>query len=288
VIRVYATATYLSKGIRSFSKNWLSLTTQVDVFHFPEIIPDLPDSHNLNFNNFISVQKYEGIDGEIFGIIASLIIFLPSLLYRYSLKSSAWLYLPLIYVVSLPATLRNDTGRGVWLGYRGRRAIDWLGLAFAVIVLATALVALTNWRALATLSQVAFKNGLPVTVLGYLLVLDWHRLEIWHYLSLPSALLAVVLFLWLDHLRRYQQAGGAVDPRGLEVGIAIYASRLRTLLVFGWLALALHGFVGLAHQTCKLPAWSRPALAAIYGSAACAAEAGRPTDATVRTANSYQ
>ena len=78
---------------------------------------------------------------KLFGLLAFFCFFLPAILYRWSLKSTIWLYWPLLYLESLP-TGRDWSEADAWRlalrwGYweRLRRWLSWLMVGSALLAL---------------------------------------------------------------------------------------------------------------------------------------------------------
>ena len=85
ITRFWATATHFITGVRNFPRNWRRLMTQTDSFQPPDLIPGLPEGHALRFEKWIH-RKNEKWDNKAFAAIIAPVLFLPSLLDRYSLN----------------------------------------------------------------------------------------------------------------------------------------------------------------------------------------------------------
>jgi hypothetical protein len=165
LIRFHATVANLSAGIRAFPRNWQYLAFSTDILQAPELIPNLPKTHELQFEKFWNDLDFNDLSDILISVLYRPVLYLPSLLYRYSLKSTAWLYLPLIYIAYLPGKLRGVEGRKVWVGYAGRTFLDWLGVVAALAALVVAVHAAIDLPALAELGMSGAVSGLPVTPL---------------------------------------------------------------------------------------------------------------------------
>ncbi len=260
LIRFWATATHLDTGVQALPANWRDLTVRTDLLQPPELLPGLPDDHEFRVE-YILGHVHEGpVFSKILSLIALPILYLPALLYRYSLKSTVWLYLPLIYITHLPARLRNAEGRQIWVRYVGRTLLDRVRFALALFALAVAIVAAIDWPAWAVLVRAGGAMEVPVTALSFFLVLDWGALRPWHWFSLPAAALTLILFFWFDDLRKRAEAGEVLDYASWTLRGAIFLNRLRSLLTIAWIACAFYGFIALAYSGCKLPLWAAPLL----------------------------
>ena len=102
--RLFASLRYIHRGAAAFPQNWRRTLFQIDVRCVPELVPGIGEEEPL-FRLGPLVKAYifgTNIGDKIFGALLIPVLFIPSLLYRYSLKSTCWLYLPLIYVAHLP------------------------------------------------------------------------------------------------------------------------------------------------------------------------------------------
>lgn len=212
-----------------------------------------------------------GMDEKILGAILIPIVFLPSLLYRYSIKSTCWLYLPLIYVAHLPGRLRDAEGRLIWVRALPAKFIEATRFGLAVLTLGIAFFALIDAAALRALLTAAGARETPVTIFSLLVVLDFGDIRPWQYFTLPSAALTILLFLLLDSIRKEEAAGATIDALGWKIGTALFADRVRSLLVYSWLALALYYFAEYAYRGCLLPDWMASWLEWRFGPLTCIA-----------------
>ncbi|MEM7428934.1 MAG: hypothetical protein AAF441_22845 [Pseudomonadota bacterium] len=282
--RLLASLRYAHFGAANVPTNWQRLLFQVDVLKAPELLPNADRiSDRLDFIKFTDGLRGEDLKLKIALGVAIPIWFPPSLLYRYALKSTFWLYAPLIYVFSIPAAWKEPGNLLDWAEALPSMFIEWLRLGMALVTLGLAGYALYD---AAGLGQVLGAMGeAPLTVFHLALVLDWSRLQPWHFFTLPSAALTVILFFWLDVIRRQvralrkrmseegQLAEGAAIPlppgAGWKLRAAVIANQLRTLCVSIWMALALYYFADFAYAQCKVFDWMITPMSWIFGPQAC-------------------
>ena len=103
------------------------------------------------------------------------------------------------------------------------------------------------------------------------MVLDFGDIRPWQYFTLPSAGLTILLVLWLDSIRKEEAAGATIDALGWKITTAIFTDRVRSLLVYIWLGLALYYFAEYAYGRCLLPDWITSSLEWRFGPPTCAA-----------------
>ena len=163
----------------------------------------------------------------------------------------------------LPERLRDGEGRLIWVRALPSKIYEWIRLGLAVLTLGFAFIALISPAALYALMTAAGET--PVTVFSLLFVLDFGDIRPWHYFTLPSAALTIVLFLWLDNIRKDEAAGATIDAGGWKISTAIYANRVRSMLVIIWIGFALYYFVEDAYSQCLLDDWMAPLLEWRFG-----------------------
>ena len=108
IARCIATIQQPAAGLQAFPSNWLCFILQTDSLQRPEVVPGLPKGHMLRSENrdefWDSVSHLE----EWQNILAvGILLEFPSFLYRISLKSTAWLFLPLLYFAVFPIKSRD-------------------------------------------------------------------------------------------------------------------------------------------------------------------------------------
>ena len=270
-IRFSATLMHLAAGVKTIGRNWNSLILSTDFLKFPEIVPGLSESNPSDSLNrvFQDMKDDDNRWFKAFALLGIATLFLPSLLYRYSLKSTCWFYAPLIYVAHLPAKLRDGDERLLWIRMQLSRPVIWLRLALAILTLTLAVFAAIDPDKLGSLLQAMGAGDLPGNPFALAFVLDWSSFQPWHYFTLPSAILTLILFGQHSDLRARLTHGGAVDPFGVKVRALFAAERLRSLCVAGWLVLAFYYTAGWLYQCAGLTGWLARVFAMAYGPASC-------------------
>jgi len=167
--------------------------------------------------------------------------------------------------------LRDGEGRLIWVRALPAKFIEGIRFALAVLTLGIAVFALIDAAALYALLTAAGAGETPVTIFSLLVVLDFGDIRPWHYFTLPSAALTILLVLWLDSIRKDEKAGATIDALGWKIHLAIRADRVRSLLVYIWLVLALYYFAEYAYGRCRLPDWIASWLQWRFGPLACPA-----------------
>ena len=109
-VKVYFTLINLSsKSIKNSPINWFKIILSTDTKHPPEILPGIEKTTSRH--KFTGYSAFvDGYSSPIYNSILKFIIFIPAIVYRYSLKSTAWIYLPLIWLIE-PQDKQNLTTR---------------------------------------------------------------------------------------------------------------------------------------------------------------------------------
>ena len=187
---------------------------------------------------------------------------LPTFLYRFSLKSTIWLYIPIL-LTRIPAKLQDEEGRADFLAKQNTTIWEWLQILIALGALGYAGWFALDWSQLDALQEVR-DGATPLTPYHILLMLDFDRLAWWNAVSVPTSLLTVALWVWTNHARRK-----GAKPMGAQVTALLLAMNLRNWLAYAWCLIALYSVVGDAYHLCKLPEWA-DWLGGLYGERTCA------------------
>ena len=95
------------KAIQNIPKNYYEQTLINDIFNTPELLPDIHKKNNyFQLSGFLfntrSKGKFQNLTSTAIAIIWSL-----GYIYRFSIKSTAWLFFPLAYLANLEALQNN-------------------------------------------------------------------------------------------------------------------------------------------------------------------------------------
>lgn len=248
LVRLAATLRFLAPdGIRSLPANWRENNFVIDSLTPAELVPGIGE-HNKEFTLPGEIDEFTlpgAIDmfkkaedelGKFIYFLLILIWFLPVLLYRLNIKATCWFYWPLAFLLQpLPADDRIE-----------RRKHDlcwpWTNPAQRLLILAG-----LSWLLVSGLSRVGVASlfnrpdwpAVPFW-LGYLFILDWSALEIWHWMNLMVAVTGVPMLLIAGSAVAAYRAGldyGEERPWSLPVMHRLW--RLRRLAVIASLLLAL-------------------------------------------------
>ena len=264
-IRVVASALHLRRGIFSLPKNWTRTLFRTDFTQAPELVPGANTQEiGLRLNNLWKPLLKD--DDVLRGIVTAAllrILFIPALLYRYSIKSTCWLYLPLIYVAH--AVPKDRMG---WVKDSGEVLWEKLRIVLAGITVVVVGYSILDTEAAQGLMKARSAAEIPFHPLQILLVLEWSRLLPWQWFNLSSATLT--LYLWVHNQRlRVRHKRRPYTDTALPVRVAVWLNGVRAFCVICWLAIALYCTVGLFLSTCDLPPWMVWTLTLHFPTPAC-------------------
>ena len=100
-IRFLATARHLRTGLKTFPDNWWRTLFVIDLTHPPEILPGYRRKDLLlQISQLVDELKKVRFSLEwVVYVIAIVLMFVPAYLYRLTIKSTCWFYIPMIYIV---------------------------------------------------------------------------------------------------------------------------------------------------------------------------------------------
>ena len=185
--------------IKAIPLNWWKISLSTDIRFLPEI---LPDSESPNIKEFTRIPRLSRIslDSQLFRgnfinrilayilfVIIFSILFIPPLLYRFSLKSTSYIYFPFIWIVNNKTTNENYLSS---LELIRRSQFEKLRVYFSFAVIIITLVPIfTN------LALLKIGNIIPNTVmLKYFIPV--YSIDSWHISRLIAAMITIVIF-WL-------------------------------------------------------------------------------------------
>jgi hypothetical protein len=195
-IRFFATALFLKAGFSKIPTNFTNTLFVIDARQLPELMPGYRDNSIaddiLTCDGVLRILRREIRERDIFGISASLtrilIFFIPAYAYRLSIKSTCWLYIPLVYVAST-----HDFGstQAHFIDRLERSRREGLRRALAVITLAGFIVT-TAAHSFRLIPEVIGKRF--VSPIEYFFLIDTHTIRPWQILALLSAGITFYLF----------------------------------------------------------------------------------------------
>ncbi len=190
MIRLIASMRYLWRGWLSIPENWYRVGFTEDMRHSPELLPGISRRNaTLTLKGLWQAAKLEkNVYMRLVFYPPLLIAFsVPPILYRISLKSTLWLYFPLVYVVSHGEKTKD------LLVTLSRTAKAKLRLVLAFLTLAGLI-----WKTFVVEQGVLLISSKVITPLAYFWAINIFELRPWDWCNLVGTLISIVLFYWAD------------------------------------------------------------------------------------------
>jgi len=204
MIKIFFTLKNFSrKQIIVIPSNWFKLILSTDILHPLEIIPSISKSNSpyklTNIVNTLTSFLYPDTGSPIvldillatpiiiFTIAIYIILIIPMLIFRYSLKATAWIYLPLIWLIQ-PQDRENLTRR---LKIESKNFIAYLMFFYSLIVVFvfTLLPLIFPHTELGVyLQTLAIPETLKTIFFAY-------EFNLWHLTRFLSALITIVFMV---------------------------------------------------------------------------------------------
>lgn len=227
------------ESIKIIPSNWYKTVLCVDMLRPPELLPEI---ENVSVNNIVrkykfsvwrrSIKKDFNKNGghKIVALIAfviSLIIFVPALMYRWSLKSSCIIWLPLIFVIggwkkkvkNIENLYLQDQLKAICETSLAKIQFYY---AFITIFVLTLMPIYFKGQINFVSENVLYNELALKNIVTYFFAL---QMDAWHWSRLASALLTLAMYFYAERLLLKRQF---FDHAGLY--FAPYFLRSLTLL----------------------------------------------------------
>ena len=248
--RSAATLSHPLPGLKAIPANWQHFIWHSDFRNPPELISGHnPTSFREVFDSFRGSPTLRNL---LFAFIVFPIFYLPTLLWRWSIKSTAWFYLPLLWI-----------GKG-WENIHGEELLIWakgysvkwlnlIGMLLAAILLFGTLVALFVPGDYFDLRTTLNDAGAPMPVIGLAFVLDWQSLAVqpWQWFYLPSWVLTLFLFFVIDSHGTDIEKGANPQKHLRQLRFWMWVNNTRAILT------SLGLFTALFYFLAAVDAWGQ-------------------------------
>ena len=270
VIRTTATIKNLRDGLANFLQNWSTLMLRTDLTSEPEVLPGLPEDHALSFRSFISEISAPGIDfSEKYGILLSSGIFFPSIFYRLLLKTSFWIYAPLIWIASPPRGLERDiNGILRWDPLLARTPVDIVAAFVAFVGVFFLVFRVWDYSAYQAAATWAEANDFPAYWPLLAAGLNAQRLDLWYLLPGVGALLSLAIFVWAMQISAHVKLTGRF-PGQFELWCLYKINSVKNILSLATVALGIAFLLYYYSAKCQLPTLILNTIS-MFGGTACA------------------
>jgi hypothetical protein len=231
LLKILATTKYFFIGIKNISLNWIYSCFIVDIYKTPEIIVNIEEddriSNDIKVSFFVENIKDEKSLYIFFNrIVITIIFYIIALFYRFSIKSTFWFYIPLLFLVKTPSLIEDNS----------QKVGEFLSSLYETY--------LAKWRfilALATLfgfiysyfNYVDFMNlNIPFTQFLILFYIDISSFEVWRIFQLSIVISTIFIFLGSNAIRVPKISNNLELKKDLKILIIFYLNIFRNWVSF--------------------------------------------------------
>ncbi|MFT4925080.1 MAG: hypothetical protein ACI8WB_001170, partial [Phenylobacterium sp.] len=203
----------------------------IDPWHPPTMLPgDEQFSATRIFKEFENGK----IAVKILSVCLLPLIYIPALLYRWSIKSTFWFYWPLLYIQS--GRFKQVIDSATFHGLIQQHPMERLRLLLAVVTLAVLGVVSFSQH-----SFIDIQSTNPVMLFPYLLAIDIFAIKPWQWLQLATAILTFALWAkaWTISIAAQTAKDHGVDYDWSKVEWLRKLARVRNLTTWFYLAIGL-------------------------------------------------
>jgi hypothetical protein len=269
-IRFVSTARCLPSGFWDIPTNFRRTLFVIDLPHPGELVPGYSgDFINTSTQIILHQSVSEGLLIRLSFLIGYVVLFVPAYLYRLSIKSTCWLYLPLVYIASerdlavTPAHFVDRLIRGGWEPWRRLLAVLTL-IAFAATTYAS-----ISTQEFATFLRHGAISPKIISPLEFMFQFDFSG-KWWQYCSIVAALITGWLFLQAREMRvdiDHADDAEAKATLSRHVDRAKLIMRVRNVLSMALiLMVGVHALLTFSPIGPYLPAYILRGLGWFYGS----------------------
>lgn len=200
IFKIQATLKYFFIGIKNISLNWIYSCFIVDIYKTPEIIVNIEEddriSNDIKISFFVKNIKDEKSTYIIFNrIVITIILYCFAVFYRFSIKSTFWFYIPLLFLVKTPSIIEDNSQKvGEFLSSLYETYLAKWRFILALVTLGGFIYSYFNY--------VDFMNlNIPFTQFLILFYIDISSFEVWRFFQLSIVISTIVIFLGANAIR---------------------------------------------------------------------------------------
>ena len=229
--KILATLKYFTEGIKNISSNWFESCFTMDIIKTPELIWGIENDERIlndfKFTHFFKDLKEESNYIDIFTRIFIIgILYIFAIFYRFSIKSTFWFYIPLLFLVKTPSIIEDNSEKvGEFLSSLYETYLAKLRFLLALITLGGFIYSYFNY--------VDFENlNIPFGQFLILFYIDISSFEIWRIFQLSIVISTIVIFLGANGIRVPKISNNLELKKDLKVSVIFYLNIFRNWVSF--------------------------------------------------------
>lgn len=231
IFKIQATLKYFFIGIKNISLNWIYSCFIVDIYKTPEIIVNIEEddriSNDIKISFFVKNIKDEKSTYIIFNrIVITIILYCFAVFYRFSIKSTFWFYIPLLFLVKTPSIIEDNSQKvGEFLSSLYETYLAKWRFILALVTLGGFIYSYFNY--------VDFMNlNIPFTQFLILFYIDISSFEVWRFFQLSIVISTIVIFLGANAIRVPKISNNLELKKDLKILIIFYLNIFRNMVSF--------------------------------------------------------
>lgn len=229
--KILATLKYFIEGIKNIGENWFESCFRIDIFKTPELIWGIENDERIpndfKFSCFFRNVKKESNFIDIFVKIFIIgILYIFAVFYRFSIKSTFWFYIPLLFLVKTPSIIEDNSQKvGEFLSSLYETYLAKWRFILALVTLGGFIYSYFNY--------VDFMNlNIPFTQFLILFYIDISSFEVWRFFQLSIVISTIVIFLGANAIRVPKISNNLELKKDLKILIIFYLNIFRNMVSF--------------------------------------------------------
>ena len=229
--KILATLKYFIEGIKNIGENWFESCFRIDIFKTPELIWGIENDERIpndfKFSCFFRNVKKESNFIDIFVKIFIIgILYIFAVFYRFSIKSTFWFYIPLLFLVKTPSTIEDNSQKvGEFLSSLYETYLAKWRFILALVTLGGFIYSYFNY--------VDFMNlNIPFTQFLILFYIDISNFEVWRIFQLSIVISTIFIFLGANAIRVPKISNNLELKKDLKILVIFYLNIFRNWVSF--------------------------------------------------------
>lgn len=231
LLKIVGTIKYINKGIKNISFNWFLYCFVIDINKTPEIVPNIEKDSRISNDiklsySFINIKKETNNFNILIRMLIIPIFYLCTIFYRFSIKSTFWFYIPLLFLVKTPSVIEDNSQKvGEFLSSLYETYLAKWRFNLALITLVGFICSSFNY--------LDFKNlNIPFGQFLILFYIDISTFEVWRFFQLSIVISTIVIFFGANAIRVPKISNNLELKKDLKILIIFYLNIFRNLVSF--------------------------------------------------------
>ena len=267
VTRALSVLFHIPVGLAKFPTNWSTLVLTLDLRSPPELVPGLPNNSLFKIDNW--KMRFPVKEAKIVYALLAIalpILYGPSYLFRITLKSTFFIYWPLLFVATVPRIYKDKDGSLIWDNARGRFMTDWAAVVIALCAIIVIVSPIYDPSNLATFTRWAEAKDLPHHALLQIVSFNIWELDLWEWFALLASGITVILFVWANVINtKIRHSSTDRQPKWITLKTIYFLKRAQMLFVAVTIATSVLALLWFIHDSCNLSEFASSWTTKLFG-----------------------